>query len=430
MKTGRLWPNLLLLAWLAPTTAAAAVKAELTTADGKAVAWTSAVTWKVQTEQRVPILYARVTLEPPAKPAVLRIDSKDAQVLSRAKDDKRFTLQLSSLGANAVAILEGGKRLAFRIDLRASEAETMSSGCENFNITLKPADSPKRPFVAGLVCQKQKDGALLTVTAPKDVAWGSTTIFESAGKGERWRQYVVDRKSLETYGDIGKVDLAVEGSSVTYVIAREKPLALIRSESDLDTDTKTLLALRFGVGAWMTRVTTSRANDAHVQPGFLINADTKVFFQRLKGGASVRLAMPMATSGKSADFFDLAASASLVFPLGAGTTLYPTVFFVSMVGGYDSGRVDFRYNKPGFGMEVRKRFQSGAGLLAAIQASAYVPSRSPTNYVGGTIDYFFPRGKFARLGIELGHRQYTVTSTTSGLANRFAVTLLNVMWAI
>lgn len=413
-----------------PTAASASVQVEL-----KGLSWPARHEWRWVTEQGVPVLYSLVTLSPPEKLKVTDVRGRHARRLDAtapaAKKSREIQILLSVVREQLTVTLAGGKRADLIVTLVPSEPEIAANGCEESGLALSGPEHPMPPFVLGIACSRSvdragsKDDVLVTVTAPMDVSWGSTTIFEVGGKGERWRQYQITRAVLDSRGEIGRFGFEHAGVVSEFLLVKRKPNEA--EAVDFGQEDEKLVRFKFGGGAGRTHIVTSRVNDAFFQPGIFAQVESRTFYSVLRGGAEIRLLLPVGTGAMAADQIGLDPFLGAAFGVAKFLWIGPSLHFVSMLGHYDSGKVSFTFNQLGFGLDLRAALPRGSSLGFGLVSSGQVPSSNGV-FVGAALRYFLPRGPLWRAGVGVSYRKYEIKGTSS--SNQFGNAGLDLLWAL
>jgi hypothetical protein len=321
------------------SSARAEIHAELTEIfNGKATArpakWTARLDWKwIPAEGGASVVQALVTITPPPSLRIARIRTHRARWLGKGQKSPAPTaqLQLATTGDVISVTTDDGESRTLRLELAGADGAVIMQGCEPFGYDLVRAEAaappPQKLFYLGLSCEPTSQGAHVTITAPKDVSWGSTSIFEIGGKGEQWRQYALTPSSTGDRGTIGRFTFTSGGAPVQILLVdkRASGLADVSEPSDEDR----LVRFRVGGGLGRLAVSTVRLTDSLWHAGISLDGETRRFWGYLKAQASIDLALPLQTGSLGGDFFDLQASLKPEFRVKS-FSIAPGIYFISL----------------------------------------------------------------------------------------------------
>lgn len=292
----------LVLGLFSSISALAEVRFEMSSTSGEPAAWKWDVAWEFAEDgdEHGRALFARIALDIPegrrVKKAKLKFGSFKIQ-----EGGRRLILLMSALENQLGVLYDDGKKAFFKLKVQSSDFTLAEDVCNKNQLKLEMPRNVEN-FFAGMSCRTDKGETLVTISFPSSTEWVSSNIFESAGKGERWKTYGFKSDDLAgRSGDIG-----------TFLIkfGREKLEVKLKSlsrggQSARPKETTSLYASGI-VGQFQMK--TTGGNPSAIQPGLRIEAGTKPLFWRLGIWADLITAFPLGGENTAQSFLEFTGS--------------------------------------------------------------------------------------------------------------------------
>jgi hypothetical protein len=125
--------------------------------------------------------------------------SKDAQTDSNGMIP--LFIKMTSLSDNFIVSFKDNTKVQFEITLILEKFSFIEEGCEEYFLKISQNGKPsikEKPFFLAYRCDKSVSGITLSVSVPQEASWISNSIFESKGKGKRWKTFEINSQVPST----------------------------------------------------------------------------------------------------------------------------------------------------------------------------------------------------------------------------------------
>ncbi|MBX2996563.1 MAG: hypothetical protein KF681_17205 [Bdellovibrionaceae bacterium] len=146
-------------------------------------------------------LFAQVMLAQPSGPKIQAIRGAHLQVKPGWIKPDKLMLALGATATRMQITYEGGAQEIWTAELQMPKPRVVQNGCVQAGLNVVPA-SGAGPVFFGADCVVKENRVILTASVPGDMEWGETTIFETDGKGERWKVFEISRNNLIAGSDV------------------------------------------------------------------------------------------------------------------------------------------------------------------------------------------------------------------------------------
>ncbi len=99
----------------------------------------------------------------------------------------KLSAKINSIKSGIILLGNNEKEL-FKIKLKNQKNSVIDNNCRNYNLVLNPIQK-NIPFYIGTSCEKSANTTYFTISFPHGVDLLDSTLFETKGKGEKWRYY-------------------------------------------------------------------------------------------------------------------------------------------------------------------------------------------------------------------------------------------------
>lgn len=228
-------------------------------------------------------------------------------------------------------LTRAGQRLE-SIEVQAANQSIFTQSCADFDLELQAEPSLPAPLYLGIYCRRLEDGSLhFWLSAPLEMNWGEMTLVETAGKGERWREFSLGALSPSTEEKaLAEFRFYFESSTFKATLIqkqnadllqksleKQKQLEALEQErirlelekQNLQFENKTLKETvkaskgprkffdsRLSVMGALVDVKTVNVSEKSYQPAILFDLNSTGLFYTLGLGARVKYVMPPGAS--------------------------------------------------------------------------------------------------------------------------------------
>ncbi len=315
-----------------------------------------------------------------------------------------------------------------------SAPASAAAPCNSKLIQLRDAETAK-PVKFRLTCESRGGrSALVRIEGPGGTTWLESTIVESAGKGESWREFEVTlgKSSVEdrVLGEF-TVELPSGEQKLVLVQPRDEQLAkkdlelekrareLEKTKVKLEAEVERLkkkqgpkdrLAVRVGAGVGQFGVSAPDLTSASaIQPFLGIWLRSPELFWNVHAFGSALFAFPMALSGTKQSFNQEQIGFSV--PMTFGSVTFEPQFSLLTFGHDETAQgVSFRHTQSAFGATLRAK---GAGPWLNFQMSGMAPAGDSSMMIVGAGWDFMAKRPWG-IGVLYQKAQYQPNQTDFG----------------
>lgn len=213
-------------------------KVKILGSDGKSeikkVSWSHKISplWHINQDGGQEFFWA-LQLELPGSSGILNIQAQNSEVGIRvgkdvlAPNNQTLFVGMRSLSDQILVTLKDNTHLEIKVDLLFKNPAILEEGCLANNIKIssqaEESKSNKPPAYLAYHCAPTSNGVILSVTAPKEAHWLSSSLFESKGKGKNWKNFEVSPQTIASgLTELGNFILEFNKVNFAYQITIEK----------------------------------------------------------------------------------------------------------------------------------------------------------------------------------------------------------------
>lgn len=246
---------------------------------------------------------------------------------------------------------------------------------KNFNIKM-PNNIPDNFYVAAS-CSEINGAVNSSVSIPQELSWGPSTVFETAGKGERWKLFVFNQVNLTNKtGEIGRINVMKDGKITPCVITflpgsgggeKEKP------PEKKEVQYKPYL-FYLPIGISQVSIKTTDTNSSNL--GYLISGAGKFIPEKSRYMIQAQYMNSLSSSqdGQVFSLFQIGGGYLFGKPFGAGTFFSPIIAFTSFSSQAPKVKLNILHNQFSFGFNInnyKNKIKKGWDLNLSF--SGFVP---------------------------------------------------------
>lgn len=257
--------------------------------------------------------------------------------------------KMTSLKHSFIVEYNNGGSVQFMVELLIPEPLQMDDQCEKNLlkvVSAAPAGTPAKasslPGYLVYKCEKTERGILLAVTVPNETSWVSSSIFETKGKGQRWKNFELNPQAPAGNKDaIGEFTFEHKGKRYNYSVVTEK------------VEPKGKIArFRLSLGLTNISIATSTEKVAATKPAAHVSFEVRPFYPEFSIGGNGLTTIPL----NSNSFFSHSESIGYFgWTFGHRTTLSfePRIYIYMTEGISQQINYFYKLNSPAFGGAVR-----------------------------------------------------------------------------
>jgi hypothetical protein len=333
---------------------------------------------------------------------------------------------------------QAGNRIA-ALSVQNLSAKLITKNCAGLDVELLETEQIPDGLYIGIFCSLGENQSLrFWITAPSDVGWGETSIFEQAGKGERWRGYAIQNftpiqnellhatfrfstentsfglklvqkpnaellaKEREAQEKIVRLEEEKQISELRRQETEWRKQKLERENTDLQEKAKAaeererIVKASISLGGLMIDVKTKTAKAKSFQALFSLDGSTKPLLYTLGFGGGFKYAPPI---GKMS-LWDLSLQLQSTWNLGQ-FVLRPGLGFHTFGLDYSAKKLAFRHSSLAFDFFAQYGQIHQFWLL--LSTSGLLPP-GDSRYLSGSFGYRFPLWRFLNAGPRLTYQ--------------------------
>lgn len=369
----RIYAGLFLLTAFFCTNLQAAPRLEVTTKSGDKVIWKWNGEWEFRSDgdEQGQALFYKINLDLPSELKLQKAKLKSG--LSKIADDgKRLTLWLPGFENQLGVLFTNGSKQFYRLKMQMDQAESTEKGCAKQQLKL---EVPRRDagLFYGIACTVTKENVLVTVSFPLSAEWVSSNIFESAGKGERWKTYQFKTEDLAgRSGEIGAFQ--VQYGNNTYEV---KLTSLNKPGLKKPKETTNLYAS--GIIGQFTMKTVG-GDPSSMQPGIRLEAGTRPLMGRFGIWADLITAFPLGGKEKAQSFLEFMGSLTWIPRERKSFHAIPFLGYDSLSQDQSDLNISFKHGNIALGVRSVNPMEKESEFSVTLWGSGITGGDS-TNYV-------------------------------------------------
>jgi hypothetical protein len=341
------------------------------------------VNWKIKQKNgffevapKAKAFFVQILIQLPADVKVKEVNGPD--ILSKPgwiRGDK-LMLAVGRLHTDLLVKMSDGQEESWRIDLTMPETITQLKGCKELGLKIT-TQNPKLPVFFAAECAVRDRRIIFNPSVPSELEWDVTSIFETDGKGERWKIFEMSRNTMVAGNDIlAQLEFNYEGAKTRFTLMQNRT----KTTPDQPETEKDPWRTQAALGFSQIKSKTPIASAASSHPGFMAATISPRFFWKLRGEAELLYALP-ASQGS---FYQFAAGLGPTvgtFAPGSSTFALFAEYFGLQQTGDDQGKaIAFQHSTIGFsalwsfvmqGSELRAlvRYHGLGGDASGLEAS-------------------------------------------------------------
>ena len=267
----------------------------------------------------------------------------------------KLMLAVGRLHTDLLVKMGDGREENWRIDLSMPETVTQLKGCKELGLKIT-TQNPKIPVFFAAECSVRDQRIVFNPSVPSELEWDVTSIFETDGKGERWKIFEMSRNTMVAGNDVlAQLEFNYEGAKTRFTLMQNRTKA---TPDKPDPVAKDQWRTQAGLGFSQIKAKTPLASAASSHPGFMAAAISPTFFWKLRGEAELLYGLPLSQGS----FYQFAAGLGPTFGAfapGSSTFAMFAEYFGLQQSGDDEGKaITFQHSTIGFSVLWSLNMQS------------------------------------------------------------------------
>lgn len=237
--------------------------------------------------------FAQVVVVPPPGARITEISG--ANVVSKPgwlrADAALFAL--GSIVTDLKVKFADGREETWKAQAEFTRPAFRMKGCIEAGLKVVSADSSVPNVFFAAECTIKEDRVVFNPSVPGDLEWDVTTIFETDGKGERWKMFEISRNNLVTGDDVvATLGFRYQGRKTSFLVVQDRGV-FASAQDRLRKERRDGTRARFDFGAAQFSATTPVTTAS--SSSFFLGGDvlTRELLWGLRGIAQGRYIFPV-----------------------------------------------------------------------------------------------------------------------------------------
>ena len=173
----------------------------LVTRDGQALELSGKPKWSyISVSPGAKAYFARVEVLLPEGKEVKALTGPNALFKEKWNKPGKVMLALGNMNTALEVEYQDGSKENWTAEIKLKKAFITLKGCTEAGLKVEQAQGGPAVFFAA-ECSTKEDRVIFNPSVPGDLEWDVTTIFETDGKGERWKIFEISRNNLVAGND-------------------------------------------------------------------------------------------------------------------------------------------------------------------------------------------------------------------------------------
>lgn len=310
-------------------------------------------------------------------------------VLKISKDIAQF--QIVGLKDTLNIRYVDGSSAAYKLELKFQTVQLINRNCNSKNFTINIPNVNDNFYIAAS-CKDINGSIQASITIPQELSWGASTVFETAGKGERWKLFNFNQLNLSNKsGEIGRITVLKEGVQtpclVTFLPGSGQGVEEKKIPDPLPRKKIALVRLPIGISQQSIKSDDISASSL----GYILEFDGKFFPEKSRWVLSgkYRNVLSVSNDDQTMSFFQVGGGYLLGKEFGSGRTYLAVINFDSFSSQAPKAKVNIVHNQAGINfvmLNYNEKLRQGWTL--DIFFSGYLP-KADSQIMGLEFQYLF-----------------------------------------
>lgn len=362
----------------------------------------------VENQEKVRVFYIQIMLKLDKNIKAVTADGADVLV-----KENKVRLRLNGLRQDFQVQFEDGETSKFLISLTFSQVPFIQENCVTKKFAIIAPKKIKDNFYVAASCTIKEGGVESSLSIPQELTWGVSTLFESAGKGERWKLFQFNQLTLSSKKEeIGRLTILKNDQPTNFYVMITPGVGGKESESKPEKTNQFIFGGGIGYGqisAATTVLSISKSGAAGTIFGLYSGSQSSWL-------ADVNYKMQITTQADAQTFslFQGGIAYRMGKQFGSGLSYLTSLRFDSMSSQAPELKTSFLHSQVGLGIgliDYQAKTKSGWSFM--VSGSGYLPKANST-ILGADFIYYFGGEKYGK-GLELTYltEKFTVPANTT-----------------
>lgn len=262
--------------------------------DGKPLAQKTNVRWDfLEVAPGARAFFAQVVLVPPPGARITEISGPHAVSKPGWIRADAVLVALGAITTDLRVKFADGREETWKAHAEFSRPAFRMRGCIEAGLKVVSSDSSVPNVFFAADCTVKEDRVVFNPSVPGDLEWDVTTIFETDGKGERWKIFEISRNNLVTGDDVvATLGFRYQGRKTSFLVVQDRGV-FSSAQERLRKERRDGNRARFDFGAAQFQATTPVTSAASTSPFLGGEILTKEILWGLRGTAQGRYVFPV-----------------------------------------------------------------------------------------------------------------------------------------
>jgi len=372
----------------------------------------------------VQALYAQVVVPLPVGQEVEQVSGDSSLWKKEWNKPGRLLVGLGALNSKIQVTLKGGGQRSLEFKTSLNQSIIREKDCNAAGLKfIESKKNPLRSFM-GLVCEQKADMILVHLSGPLEFETDTSTIFESAGKGERWKTYEISRSNLKsTKNEIARFTFQAQGKKLQFALLLDIKSAA--ATNAVPEEPKKFFRTAGGIALGTLAASGAAGTESKMTLGLHLDSITQPYLWKMVGFGKFTYAAPV--SKASSLEFEFGTGPS--FALGSsGRSLFGLIFsYVALGQDQDvAGKaLSLRHNQMGLNILTAFAMGDKGSLQFRIRSSGFGSATTDLS-IGLGYEHAKNVNNFWRLGLIFQNQK--AKTTTSEF--KFGQTYINYLFSL
>jgi hypothetical protein len=350
----------------------------------------------IENQEKVRVFYIQILLR--FDKNLKTVTAADSETLVK---ENKLRLRMNGLSQDLEVNFEDGTLAKYSIALSYTQVPFIQENCVTKKFAIVAPKKIKDNFYVAASCNIKAGGVDASLSIPQDTSWGVSSLFESAGKGERWKLFQFNQLTLSSKKEeIGRLTILKNEKPTNFYVVITPGVGGKEAESKPEKTNPFLFGGGIGYGqvsAATTSLSTSKSGAAATIFGLYSGPESSWLVD-----ANYKLQITTQSEAQTFNIFQGGLGYRMGSSFGNGTSYVGSLRFDSLTSQAPELRTSFLHSQMGLGFGViNYQMKSKSGWSLMVSGSGYLPKANST-VLGADLFIHFGGDKMGK-SIELSY---------------------------
>ncbi len=236
--------------------------------------------------------FGRVIVEVPGGKSIRSVSGPGVLVRDKWIKPKKVMIALGNLKGPIEVEYTDGSKETWQSEIKLAKPIVVLKGCKEAGLKVEQSKSNIPPVFFAAECSVKEDRILFNASVPGDLEWDVTSIFETEGKGERWKIFEIARNNLVAGNDtVATLGFRWNDGHSTFTILQDRGKIGSTAAAAKDKGNRTKFRVDFGGTQFETKTPAVSASGFGPYAG--AELISKELFWKLRSLLSAKYVFPL-----------------------------------------------------------------------------------------------------------------------------------------